>query len=154
MTRTFSKIHGLAALRIGWAYCPAQIADVLNRIRGPFNLGSAAIAAGAAAMADAGHVEAAATHNEKWLGWLAQELKSLGIETTPSVANFVLMHFPAAPDPRNAIAADEFLKSKAIILRRVASYGLPDALRVTIGTEEENRAVIAALSEFMGAARK
>ena len=79
MTRTFSKIYGLAALRIGWAYCPAAIADVLNRIRGPFNLSNAAIQAGAAAMEDVAHVEAAAAHNEAWLPRLTEGLEKLGL---------------------------------------------------------------------------
>ncbi|MGQ0673701.1 MAG: histidinol-phosphate transaminase [Hyphomicrobium sp.] len=150
MTRTFSKIYGLAALRIGWAYCPAAIADVLNRIRGPFNLSSASIAAGAAAMEDAAHVELAARHNETWLPKLADGLKAIGLEVTPSVANFLLIHFPRSRD-RGAAAADEFLKSRAIILRRVTSYHLPDCLRMTIGSDADNRAVLDALAAFMGA---
>ncbi len=148
MTRTFSKIHGLASLRVGWVYCPADIADVLNRIRGPFNLSSAAIAAGAAAIADTGHEEAARRHNETWLAWLSEEIAKLGLTVTPSVANFLLIHFPA-DKAKGAVACDEFLKTKAIILRRVAGYGLPNALRMTVGTEEENKRVVAALREFM-----
>jgi histidinol-phosphate aminotransferase len=148
MTRTFSKIHGLAALRIGWAYCPAAIADVLNRVRGPFNVSSPAIAAGIAAIEDAAHVEAAARHNETWLPWLGKELGRLGLTVTPSVANFLLVHFPA-DSGRGAAAADEFLKSRGIILRRVGVYGLPGALRLTVGTEAENRAVVGALAEFL-----
>ncbi len=97
MTRTFSKIYGLAGLRIGWAYCPAGVADALNRIRGPFNLSAPAIAAGAAAMDDAAHVEAAVRHNEQWLPWLTSEIGKLGLSVTPSVANFILIHLPAAP---------------------------------------------------------
>lgn len=149
MTRTFSKIYGLAALRIGWAYCPAAIADVLNRIRGPFNLSSASIAAGAAAMDDTEHIEAAARHNETWLQWLTVEIGKLGLGVTPSVANFLLIHFPKDA-AKGAAACDEFLKSKAIILRRVAGYGLPDCLRLTVGTEEENRKVVDALAAFTG----
>lgn len=149
MTRTFSKIYGLASLRIGWAYCPQEIADVLNRIRGPFNLSAPAIAAGAAAMADTAHIDAAASHNEIWLKWLTGEITQLGLKVTPSVANFLLIHFPAGA-AKGAAACDDFLKSKAIILRRVAGYGLPNCLRLTVGTEEENRKVVAALGEFMG----
>jgi histidinol-phosphate aminotransferase len=148
MARTFSKLHGLAALRLGWAYCPAGVADVLNRIRGPFNVSAAAIAAGVAAIEDKAHQEAAVAHNDRWLPWLAREIEAAGLKVTPSVANFLLIHFPAGA-ACGAAAADAFLKSRAIILRRVAAYGLPDALRLSVGTEEENRRVVAALGEFM-----
>ncbi len=148
MTRTFSKIHGLAALRLGWAYCPAHVADVLNRIRGPFNVSAPAMAAGAAAIADQAFVERAIAHNEAWLPQVALELETCGLSVTPSAGNFLLLHFPSGPQ-RNAAAADEFLASRGIILRRMDAYGLPGALRLTIGTEEANLAVIAALREFM-----
>ena len=149
MTRTFSKIYGLAALRLGWAYCPAAVADVLNRVRGPFNVTAPAIAAGVAALADRAHLETAVAHNEKWLPWVTAEVEKLGIQVTPSIGNFVLMHFPATKG-KDAAAADEHLKARGIILRRVAAYGLPNCLRMTIGTEDDNRRVVAALAEFMG----
>jgi histidinol-phosphate aminotransferase len=149
MTRTFSKIYGLAALRLGWAYCPAAVADVLNRVRGPFNVTGPALAAGKAAILDRAHVEMAVAHNDKWLPWVAAELEKLGLEVTPSVGNFLLIHFPSEPH-RSARAADEFLKARGIILRGVAAYGLPGALRMTIGTEHANRRVVAALQQFMG----
>jgi histidinol-phosphate aminotransferase len=149
MTRTFSKIYGLAALRLGWAYCPAGITDVLNRMRGPFNVSHPGIVAGVAAMDDVAHVEAAIAHNDQWLAWVTCALQALGLKVTPSVANFVLMHFPKE-GPTTAAHADAYLKSQGIILRRVVSYGLPDALRLSIGTEAENRAVITALSQFLG----
>ena len=150
MTRTFSKIFGLAGLRIGWAYCPPAVANALNRIRGPFNLSSPAIAAGAAAMADWAHIEAAMRHNDEWLPWVTAEIEKLGLKVTPSVANFVLIHFPTEPG-KDAAACDAFLKERAIILRRVAGYGLPGALRLTIGSEADNRKVIDALAAFVGA---
>ncbi|MGE0856154.1 MAG: histidinol-phosphate transaminase, partial [Hyphomicrobiaceae bacterium] len=150
MTRTFSKIHGLASLRIGWGYCPAAVADALNRIRGPFNLSAPAIAAGAAAIADSAHVEKAVAHNARWLPWLEAEIGGLGLVVTPSVANFILIAFPRDAG-RTARDADAFLKQKGIILRMVGAYGLGHCLRMTIGTEEENRRVVAALAEFMGA---
>ena len=150
MTRTFSKIHGLAALRLGWAYCPAHIADVLNRIRGPFNITAPSIAAGIAAIEDHTHVERSLAHNDRWLPWTTREIEKLGLEVTPSVGNFVLIHFPKGDAARGAAAADTFLKTKGIIMRRVGGYGLPDALRMTIGTEEENRAVVTALAAFVG----
>jgi histidinol-phosphate aminotransferase len=146
MTRTFSKIYGLAALRLGWAYCPPAIADVLNRIRGPFNVSAPAIAVGTAAMKDVSFIDRAVAHNTKWLAWLTAEIGKLGLQVTPSVGNFVLMHFASA---EKAAAADAFLTARGIILRRVDAYGLPQALRLTVGTEEANRAVIAALTEFM-----
>ena len=149
MTRTFSKIYGLANLRLGWAYCPAHVADVLNRIRGPFNVSGPAIAAGVAALKDQAHVEAAVAHNAKWREWLAEELAALGLKVTPSVGNFVLMHFSDEPG-RGAAAADAFLKARGLILRRVGVYGFPNALRMTVGTEEANRLVVAALGEFLG----
>jgi len=92
--RTFSKIYGQAALRLGWLYGPAHVVDALNRIRGPFNVSQPAIAAGVAAMGDVAHTETAAKHNARWLPWLAQEIGKLGLTVTPSVANFVLVHFP------------------------------------------------------------
>ncbi|MFZ4807791.1 MAG: histidinol-phosphate transaminase [Hyphomicrobiaceae bacterium] len=149
MTRTFSKIYGLAALRLGWAYCPAGVADVLNRIRGPFNISAPAIAAGVAAIEDRAHIDKAVAHNDQWLPWLAAEFEKLGLTVTPSVGNFLLIHFPKT-GPRAAVAADAFLKSRGIIVRRVAGYGLPDALRMTVGTEAENRAVVAAIGAFLG----
>jgi histidinol-phosphate aminotransferase len=148
MTRTFSKIYGLASLRIGWAYCPAQIADVLNRIRGPFNLSTAAIMAGAAAIEDRAFIEEARAHNEVWRAWLTSECEALGLEVTPSVANFILVHFPDHP-ARSAALADAFLQSRRIVLRRVESYGFPNALRMTVGSEDDCRKTVAALKEFM-----
>jgi histidinol-phosphate aminotransferase len=148
MTRTFSKIHGLAALRLGWAYCPAAIVDALNRIRGPFNVSAPAIAAGVAALEDRAHIESSVTHNETWLSWLTGEIERLGLKVTPSVGNFVLVHFPAGAG-RNADSAEAFLKSQSILVRKMGGYGLPGALRVTIGTEAENRAVVDALASFL-----
>ena len=148
MTRTFSKIYGLANLRLGWAYGPAHVADALNRIRGPFNVNGGAIEAGIASIEDAGHVERAAAHNETWATWLQSEIGKLGLKVTPSVANFVLIHFPTEPG-RTARDADAFLCRRGLVLRMVASYGLPDALRMTVGTEEANRLVVKALADFM-----
>ncbi len=152
MTRTFSKIHGLAALRIGWAYCPANIAEVLNRIRGPFNLSSSAIAAGAASIQDTAHIDQAVAHNDKWLAWLTDEMTKLGLVVTPSVANFILVHFPET-GPKTADAADAFLRSQRIIVRKVGGYQLPHCLRMTIGTEPENQTLVVALKSFMQAAQ-
>jgi histidinol-phosphate aminotransferase len=148
MTRTFSKIYGLAGLRIGWLYGPAHVVDALERVRGPFNLNAAAIAAGAAAIRDRAHVAAAAGFNDKWLSWLSSEIAALGLRVTPSVGNFLLIHFPDDPE-KSAAKADEFLTGRGFILRRVTAYGFPNALRMSVGTEEANRGAVAALAEFM-----
>ncbi len=148
MTRTFSKIHGLAALRLGWAYCPQNIADVLNRVRGPFNVSAPAIAAGAAAIGDGAFMEKAADHNENWNEWLSAELEALGLKVTPSVGNFLLIHFPDRKG-QSAPEAEAFLTVRGLILRRVDNYGFPNALRMSIGTEQANRALIKALGEFL-----
>ncbi|HEY8580414.1 MAG TPA: histidinol-phosphate transaminase, partial [Beijerinckiaceae bacterium] len=153
MTRTFSKIHGLAALRIGWAYAPAHVCDALHRIRGPFNVSGPAISAGVAAIEDVAHVEASVAHNETWLTWLSGEISALGLEVTPSAANFILVHFPDEPG-RTAREAEEYLTSHGIIVRGVGSYNLPNAIRITIGSEEANRAVAQTLRDFLATSQR
>lgn len=148
MTRTFSKIYGLAGLRLGWAYAPAHMADVLNRIRGPFNVNAPAIAAGVAALGDAEHLEATIAHNSEWLERVTTGLRDLGLEVTPSVGNFVLIHF-SDRDGKSAQHADAYLTERGLILRRLENYHLPNALRMTIGSREANEAVVAALSAFL-----
>ena len=148
MTRTFSKIHGLAALRLGWMFGPAHVIDAVNRIRGPFNVNAPAIAAGIAAIEDTGHQERAREHNSRWLGWLAGEIEKLGLKVTPSVANFLLIHFPETKG-RTAREADAFLTAQGLILRQVGAYGLPHALRMSVGTEEANHLVVAGLKDFL-----
>jgi histidinol-phosphate aminotransferase len=152
MTRTFSKIHGLAGLRIGWCYAPGMIVDALNRIRGPFNVSSPAIAAGVAALADRGHVERAVAHNEMWLPKVTEAVTRLGLKVTPSVGNFILIHFPDEPG-RTAADADAYLYNRGVVLRRIEAYGLPNALRMTIGTAEANEMAITTLAAFMASAR-
>jgi len=151
MCRTFSKIYGLAALRLGWMYGPAHIVDVINRVRGPFNVNAPAIAAGVAAIRDTAHVERSREHNTRWLAWLIEEIRKLGLQVTPSVANFVLIHFPDTKG-KTAKEADAFLTARGLILRQVGVYKLPNALRMTVGTEEANQLVVQALSEFLGKA--
>lgn len=148
MTRTFSKIHGLAALRIGWMYAPQHVCDVVNRVRGPFNVNALAIAAAAAAIADKAHQDKALAHNDIWLERVSKELSAAGLRVTPSVCNFVLLHFPGDP-AKSAEKADAFLLSRGFVLRRVSAYGMPNALRLTIGSEEANLGVLAALKEFL-----
>ncbi|MCU0818327.1 MAG: histidinol-phosphate transaminase [Beijerinckiaceae bacterium] len=148
MTRTFSKIHGLANLRIGWLYGPEGVVDVLSRIRGPFNMNGPALAAGVAAINDREHEEKALQHNEQWLPLMSEGLAALGLKVTPSVGNFVLVHFPDV-DGKRAPDADAYLTSKGVILRRMEAYGLPDALRLTIGSAEANEAVLTHLKAFL-----
>jgi histidinol-phosphate aminotransferase len=145
MTRTFSKIFGLGGARLGWAYAPAPIADVLNRMRMPFNVNNVAMAAGIAALAEPGWLEHGRAHNTQAKRRLTERLVQAGLDARPSEANFILVNFDAEA---RAIAADEFLRSRGIIVRRVKSYGLPQFLRITIGTDEECNRVAAALTDF------
>ncbi|MGI9405700.1 MAG: histidinol-phosphate transaminase [Hyphomicrobiaceae bacterium] len=149
MTRTFSKIHGLAALRLGWLYGPATVVDALNRIRGPFNVSAPALAAGAEAIADTAHEDVSVAHNETWIAKLTADIGALGLTATPSVANFILVHFPDVSG-QDAQAAEKHFKANNILVRRVAGYGLPHALRISVGTEDDNEAVLAALRSFAG----
>jgi histidinol-phosphate aminotransferase len=149
MIRTFSKIYGLGGVRLGWAYGPVDAIDVLNRARGPFNVNAAALDAGIAAIQDQDFIKKCYLHNLKWLTWTRDQLRGLDLNVTDSVGNFLLVEFDAKSQ-QNANAADEFLKGAGIIVRSVASYGLPDHLRITIGTEKEMRSVVDALHEFMG----
>jgi histidinol-phosphate aminotransferase len=148
MTRTFSKIHGLAALRLGWIFGPAHVIAAINRIRGPFNVNAPAIAAGIAAIEDHAHQERSREDNTRWLGWLTQEIEKLGLKVTPSVANFLLIHFPETKS-RTAKEANAFLTARGLVLRQLGAYKLPNALRMSVGTEEANRLVVAALKEFL-----
>lgn len=148
MTRTFSKIFGLAALRVGWAYAPADVVDAYNRVRGPFNVSTAAQAAAVAALQDQSHTADSKAHNTRWLVWLTEQISALGLKVYPSVANFLLVEFPAA-GKHTAAAADDFLMKKGVIVRAVTAYGLPTCLRISVGTEEGNHAAVAALKEFM-----
>jgi histidinol-phosphate aminotransferase len=147
MTHTFSKIHGLAALRIGWMFGPAHIVDAVNRIRGPFNVSTPAMLAAAAAIEDTAHIQMSKVHTEKWRSWLTEEVTKLGLKVTPSVANFILIHFPLEKG-NTAADADAFLTKRGLVLRGLTNYGLPHALRMTIGTEEANRLVVDGLRDF------
>jgi len=148
MTHTFSKIHGLALLRVGWCYAPAAVCDALNRIRGPFNANGPAMYAAIASIGDLAFEEASRQHNTKWLNWLTAEISKLGLRVTPSVGNFILVHFPQDKG-RTAVDADAFLTKRGLILRLVSSYGFPNALRLTVGTEEANELVVKALADFL-----
>lgn len=148
VTRTFSKLHGLAALRVGWAYGPVDILDALDRIRLPFNVSIPGQLAAVAALEDEGFQQESIALVRQWRPWLTQQLGGLGLEPVPSAANFVMVGFPREAG-RTAAEAEAFLARRGLIVRGVASYGLPDHLRITIGLEAHNRAIVEALAEFM-----
>ena len=148
VTHTFSKLHGLAALRVGWAYAPIAIADAIDRIRPPFNVSVPGLAAAVAALADEAFQAKSKAHVLKWRPWLTQQFGGLGLPVTPSGANFVLVEFPRTPG-KTAPEAEAFLASRGLIVRGVANYGLPNHLRITIGLEEHNRALVEALAAFL-----
>jgi histidinol-phosphate aminotransferase len=149
MTRTFSKLYGLAGLRIGWMHASVAVCDAINRIRGPFNTTLMQQLVAVAALKDRDHFWAAVRHNNQWLAWITAELRTLGLRVDDSAANFVLIHFPKGT--KSATAADAFLMKHGVILRGVANYGLPDCLRMTVGTEEQNRLAVSLLRQFMTA---
>ena len=152
MTRTFSKIYGLAALRLGWAYCSASVADILNRIRGPFNVTSGAIAAGVAALDDEAFVERNRAHNRAERDYLVQQLGGLGLSFLPSVGNFLLVKFPAE-EGLNSKAVLAHLRAGGVIVREMEAYGLPEFLRISIGATEANRRLVELLAEKFGHGR-
>jgi histidinol-phosphate aminotransferase len=145
MIRTFSKIHGLAALRLGWGYMPASIADVFQRLRSPFNVNAMAVAAGIASIADAEHVQHTRAYNAGERARLLDGLNALGLTTPQSHANFVIPDFGSA---ERAEAANVFLKAEGILIRPIAGYGLPTRLRITVGIADDNTAVLDALARF------
>jgi len=146
MTRTFSKLHGLAALRVGWMTAGPAIVDTINRTRGPFNVSAPAQAAAVAALEDLEHQERARRHNDEWLPWLIREIAALGFRVHPSVGNFVLVDFP------DAKAANAHLEREGVIPRAMDAYGLPGSLRISVGREDENRRLVEALRAFAAGA--
>jgi histidinol-phosphate aminotransferase len=147
MLRTFSKLFGLAALRLGWMYGPPAVVDVVNRVRGPFNVGTPAQVAGIAALEDVDHQERSRAHNDLWLPWLAAGIGALGLSVHPSAGNFLLIELERE-GPRTAAAASAHLEAVGILARPMAAYGLPQCLRLSVGREAENRAAVDALREF------
>ena len=145
MTRTFSKIHGLAALRLGWLYGPRAVVDVMNRVRGPFNVAKPALAAGEAAVLDRNHVDRSLAHNNQWRDWFRQQVGGAGLEVLPSAANFVLVRFDSHQQAEAAVA---HCKQHGVLTRQMAKYGLPDCLRVSIGAEWEMRRAADAFADF------
>ena len=149
MTRTFSKIYGLGGVRLGWAYCPEAVADVLHRIRSPFNVSSPAQAAGIAAVQDTDFLARSRDHNAAWLPWISERIAASGFPVTPSIGNFVLVEFPE-DDGRNAAAALAHLADHGLIPRATAGNRLPNHLRITVGLEDEMRALVEAIEAFAG----
>lgn len=147
MTRTLSKIYGLGGLRIGWGYGPAAIIDVLNRIRGPFNLSNTQLETAEAAVRDQGYVAHCRADNARMRQWLAEALAELGVPSDVSMANFILARFASVDE---AEACDMFLQGQGLLVRRVASYNLPHCLRITVGDESSCRRVAHAIAQFKG----
>jgi len=146
--RTFSKIYGLAGLRLGYGYMPVAIADILNRVRGPFNVSVPAQVAGIAALSDDSFIERSTKHNKQWRGWTKDKLESLGLKVWPSAANFLLVEFK---DANAAESCRQSLKSRGILVRQMGAYKLPQCLRVSIGTGEEMELACAAISDYVKA---
>ena len=150
VTRTFSKIYGLAAARVGWAYGPAPVIDAMQRIRAPFNIATAGQEAAVAALGDDAFVEKSRAHNAQWRNWFANEIAALGnagVRAVPSKANFLLVLFEGAVTAETAYRR---LMEKGYIVRWLPGQGLAHGLRMTIGTEEETRGLAAALREIVG----
>lgn len=145
MTRTFSKIYGLGGLRVGWAYAPSHVIDVLNRVRGPFNLGAAQLAAAEAAVRDRAFVERARSENARMRTWLAKALAELGVVSDTSTANFVLARFGSVEESETCEA---HLRSVGLLVRKVGGYKLPNCLRITVGDEPSCRRVVQAIARF------
>ena len=145
MTRTFSKLYGLGGLRIGWAYGPTHVIDTLNRVRGPFNLSNTQLATAEAALKDRAYAERCVAENARMRDWLASALDVLGVPYDPSSANFILPRFKNADEANSAEAA---LREDGILVRKVAGYGLPNCLRITVGSEADCRRVAASIRRF------
>ena len=148
MTRTFSKLYGLAGLRVGWGYLPRAMADAVNRVRNPFNVSAPALAAAAAAVKDLAHLAEVRAHTLHWRNWLAAEARALGLEPVPSQTNFILLRFPDT-ETKSAAACDRYLAGRGYFVRRFADEDLRNYLRISVGTEDENRGVMALVGEFL-----
>jgi histidinol-phosphate aminotransferase len=148
MTRTFSKLFGLGALRLGWLYAQPEVIDVLHRVRGPFNVNALAQIAGIAALEDRQHQARERANNDRWRPWLAEQIAAMSLKAHPTFANFVLVEFPNV-EAGSASAAGAWLERHGILARPMAAYGLPHCLRISVGREAENQAVVERLREFV-----
>lgn len=153
MLRTFSKAFGMAGLRLGWAYCPQPLADILYSIRPPYGVNAPSLAAGVAAVGDRAFQDATVAHNERWLPWLQAQLRDLGLEPLPTVANFMMVRFPAGPT-RDASAAHRFLAGRGILVREMAGYGAPAFIRLSVGGEDDNHLLVEGLRDFLNGANR
>lgn len=147
MMRTFSKIHGLAGLRVGWGYFPAPVAGIVNRMRNPNNVTAIGIAVAAAAIADRSHIATTRAANAGLRARFIDDLRRIGLAPCESQANFVLLPFASA---EQAASARTFLKDRGILIRPMTAYGLDQCLRITLGTPGEMQVVAAALREWKG----
>lgn len=142
VTRSFSKFHGLAALRLGYAVSHPEVAGLLNRVRQPFNVNAIAQAAAAASLRDATYLQACVAENADQRERLATHFAALGYVTMPSAGNFLCVHMG------DAAGANDWLLGQGIAVRPVANYGLPEWLRITIGTPKENEALVTTLARW------
>ncbi len=146
MTRTFSKLYGLGGMRIGWGYAPTEVIDILNRVRGPFNLSQAALAAAEAALDDTVHIKRTLSENARLRDWMTGAFRDLGIAVDDSLANYILARFAneaAAADCYDALAKD------GLITRKVGGYGFPEGLRITVGDEASCRQVVHCVTQHL-----
>ncbi len=147
MTRTFSKLYGLGGVRVGWGYGPRHVIDVINRIRGPFNLSGAAIDTAEVAVRDRKYADHCRAENARWRHWMSEALAEIGVPSDVSCANFILARFASRDE---AQACDAYLQSQGLIVRQVEGYKLPKCLRITVGDEASCRRVVHAVRQFKG----
>jgi histidinol-phosphate aminotransferase len=148
VTRTFSKLYGLATLRVGWGYAPAAMALAMDRLRPPFNVSGPAEAAAVAGLADADFTERSLAHVARWRPVYAERLAALGLEPVPSATNFVTFRVPSG-----AAALEQALAERGVLVRGLSNYGLPEHLRITIGSDADSERVLGMLGEIVGQTR-
>ena len=148
MLRTFSKLHGLAALRLGWGYFPTDILGVMGAIRGPFSVNSLAAQAGAIAVADTAFQDENIAHNLKWRSQLRDRFLEMGLRVEESQANFLLVHFDGHNGP-SAAQTEAYLRSHHILVRGMTGYGLPEALRLSFSSDEDMEKLSLLMRDFM-----
>jgi histidinol-phosphate aminotransferase len=148
MLRTFSKLYAMAGLRLGWGYAPEHVINSIHVVKQPFGANRAAIEAAIAALDDQDFINKSIEHNAIWQPWVAGEFEQLGLICLPSVANFLMIKFPDEIG-FTAKEAGEYLSARGILTRGMSGYGVPEYLRMSIGTEEEMRIVVDAVTDFL-----